>query len=120
MRRPALSEAGQQGPGTRGRWPGAGGWWRSSVALAPAMVVFVSAALQAQMTVPTGAGSPPKPGADRAPVAKPAAVTGPRDLKYPPLRPIQTPSLESVTLPNGMRLYLLEDHELPLINGQAR
>jgi zinc protease len=33
---------------------------------------------------------------------------------------MQTPSVETVTLPNGMRLYLLEDHELPLINGQAR
>jgi zinc protease len=54
------------------------------------------------------------------PAAKPAAVPGPRDLKYPPLRPIQTPSVETVTLPNGMRLYLLEDHELPLIGGQAR
>jgi zinc protease len=59
--------------------------------------------------------APPK-----APVAKPAAVPGPKDLKYPPLRPIQTPSVETVTLPNGMRLYLLEDHELPLINGQAQ
>ena len=25
-----------------------------------------------------------------------------------------------MTLPNGMRLYLLEDHELPVVNGAAR
>lgn len=42
------------------------------------------------------------------------------DLKFPPLRPIQIPEVETVTLPNGMRLYLLEDHELPVVNGSAR
>ena len=28
--------------------------------------------------------------------------------------------METATLPNGMRVYLLEDHELPVINGSAR
>ena len=39
------------------------------------------------------------------------------ELKYPELRPIASPAIESVTLPNGMRLLLLENHELPLIGG---
>jgi zinc protease len=39
-----------------------------------------------------------------------------KDLKYPKLREIQIPEIERITLANGMRLYLLEDHELPLIN----
>jgi len=39
-----------------------------------------------------------------------------KDLKYPKLREIQIPEIERVTLANGMRLFLLEDHELPLIN----
>jgi zinc protease len=64
--------------------------------------------------------APPKP-APAKPAAKaagPAAL--PSALKYPPLRPIQVPKVETFTLPNGMRLYLLEDHELPLVNGAAR
>jgi zinc protease len=39
-----------------------------------------------------------------------------KDLKYPKLREIQIPEIERVTLANGMHLFLLEDHELPLIN----
>jgi zinc protease len=40
-------------------------------------------------------------------------------LKYPPLREIQIPKVEESTLPNGLRIYLLENHELPLIRGLA-
>jgi len=39
-----------------------------------------------------------------------------KSLKYPKLRDIKVPGVEQVTLSNGMRLFLLEDHELPLIN----
>jgi zinc protease len=39
-----------------------------------------------------------------------------KSLKYPKLRDIEVPEVEQVTLGNGMRLFLLEDHELPLIN----
>jgi predicted Zn-dependent peptidase len=48
------------------------------------------------------------------------AQVAPKDLKFPPLRLIPAPNVETVTLPNGMRLFLLEDHELPAINGSAR
>jgi zinc protease len=41
-------------------------------------------------------------------------------LKYPKLKEIQVPKVERVTLPNGMRLFLLEDHELPLIYISVR
>jgi zinc protease len=41
-------------------------------------------------------------------------------LKYPKLREIQVPNVARVTLPNGMRLFLLEDHELPLIYISVR
>jgi len=40
-------------------------------------------------------------------------------LQYPKLRDLQVPEVERVTLPNGMQLFLLEDHELPLINVSA-
>lgn len=42
-----------------------------------------------------------------------------KDLKYAPLRPIQIPKVEELTLPNGMKLYLLENHELPTVRGLA-
>jgi len=42
-----------------------------------------------------------------------------KDLKYPALRPVKIPEPISFTLPNGMKVFLLEDHELPLINGLA-
>jgi len=42
-----------------------------------------------------------------------------KDLKYPPLRPLEIPRVDSATLSNGMRLDLLEDHELPVVNGTA-
>jgi len=42
-----------------------------------------------------------------------------KQLKYPKLHDIQVPDVERVTLPNGMQLFLLEDHELPLIHVSA-
>ena len=42
-----------------------------------------------------------------------------KDLKYPPLPPVKIPEPTMVTLSNGMRVFLLEDHELPVINGLA-
>ncbi|MHC4461962.1 MAG: M16 family metallopeptidase [Planctomycetota bacterium] len=41
-------------------------------------------------------------------------------LKYPKLGEIEIPKVERVTLANGMRLFLVEDHELPLIDISAR
>ena len=43
-----------------------------------------------------------------------------KELTYPRLRDIVVPEVERLTLPNGMRLFLLEDHELPLIRVSAR
>jgi len=42
-----------------------------------------------------------------------------KELKYPKLKNIKIPEVEQVTLENGMQLFLLEDHELPLINMRA-
>jgi zinc protease len=41
-------------------------------------------------------------------------------LKYPPLRTQEPPNIEKITLDNGLTLYLLEDHELPIINAAVR
>jgi len=43
----------------------------------------------------------------------------PADLKFPPLAPLRIPHVEVYTLANGLRVYLLENHELPLVNGLA-
>ena len=42
------------------------------------------------------------------------------DLKFPPLKQIPIPNVAAYTLPNGMKLYLLEDHELPIVSGTVR
>ncbi|MGH9595060.1 MAG: M16 family metallopeptidase, partial [Bryobacteraceae bacterium] len=42
-----------------------------------------------------------------------------KSLKYPPLGQIKVPEPVQVTLSNGMRVFLLEDHELPLVRGFA-
>jgi zinc protease len=41
------------------------------------------------------------------------------DLKFPALREVQIPEVPPFTLPNGMKVYLLENHELPLVSGTA-
>jgi predicted Zn-dependent peptidase len=42
-----------------------------------------------------------------------------KDLKYPPLPPLKVPEPVEVTLSNGLKVLLLEDHELPLVSGAA-
>jgi zinc protease len=40
-------------------------------------------------------------------------------LAYPPLREVQLPKVDRVVLPNGMVLYILEDHEFPVVQGRV-
>ncbi len=42
-----------------------------------------------------------------------------KDLKYPPLKQPKIPEPAAFTLSNGMRVFVLEDHELPLVHGLA-
>ena len=71
-----------------------------------ALVLLAAAALAAAQTPPANRPA--------------AAVPSVRDLKFPPLGAIEIPNVEVFTLPNGMRVFLLEDHELPLVHGAAR
>jgi zinc protease len=41
------------------------------------------------------------------------------EKRYPPLKEVQIPEVVTHTLPNGLRLYLVEDHTLPVIRGRA-
>ncbi len=40
-------------------------------------------------------------------------------LKYPKLNPIQMPTVTRETLPNGVKLILIEDHEFPVVSLRA-
>src|SRR5438067_2458545 len=49
-----------------------------------------------------------------------AQVSDYHDIKTPPLHQIQQPQPKRFQLANGMVIFLMEDHELPLISGSAR
>lgn len=49
----------------------------------------------------------------------PSPIPSYKDLKYPPLPMVHVPQPATFTLSNGMRVFLLEDHELPIIDGFA-
>ncbi len=65
----------------------------------------------------------PAPAAKKAAPAKvapsKAAARSYQDLKYPPLNQIKVPEPVRFELANGMVVYLVEDHELPLISAAA-
>src|SRR5260221_12855646 len=42
-----------------------------------------------------------------------------QDLTYPPLNKIQPPKPERFVLANGLTVFLVPDHELPMINVSA-
>ncbi|HEY4361816.1 MAG TPA: pitrilysin family protein [Bryobacteraceae bacterium] len=42
-----------------------------------------------------------------------------KELKYPPMGQVKIPEPVQATLSNGMRVFLLENHELPLISGSV-
>ncbi len=50
--------------------------------------------------------------------AAPGTGATPRTMTFPPLT-FSIPACERAVLPNGMIVYMLEDHELPLINVTA-
>jgi zinc protease len=88
------------------------------------VTLLMTAALAAAQAPPVSA-PPNRPATSAAAAtAQPAARSAPapsyKDLKFPSLRPIQIPKVATFTLPNGMKLYLLEDHELPIIHGMAQ
>jgi zinc protease len=41
----------------------------------------------------------------------------PLPTEFPPLPPLALPKYQQVTLKNGLRVFLLEDHELPVVRG---
>lgn len=66
-----------------------------------------------------GAGAQTAPAPSPATVRTVANLPSYKNLHFAPLKQVQIPDPESFTLPNGMKVYLLEHHELPLVSGFA-
>jgi zinc protease len=47
------------------------------------------------------------------------AWKNPRDLAYPPLNPIRTPQIEKRVLANGLTVFVLENHDFPVVDYQV-
>jgi predicted Zn-dependent peptidase len=89
------------------------------VGLGIAVVAVVAQTVAPPAAPPAPVRKAPAP-LSKAAAPKPAAAPPSyKDLKYPPMKPIVTPPMEPATLPNGMRIYLVEDHDAALINGMA-
>ncbi|MBI1950275.1 MAG: insulinase family protein [Acidobacteria bacterium] len=94
-----------------------------ALALAAPAPLTAGARPPAVAAAPAVAGAAPDTGAPPAPGAPPAArvddpgapPADPRTLSYAPLR-ISFPKPERALLPNGLLVYLFEDHELPLVD----
>ncbi len=48
-----------------------------------------------------------------------APIPSYKQLVYPPLKEVKPPEPTEITLSNGMRVFLLENHELPILHGFA-
>jgi zinc protease len=79
-------------------------------------LLFVSAALSASLF--GQAAAPAKPAAPKA-VAPKMPVAPYQTLRFPTLKEVKIPEVTQFTLPNGMRVFLVENRELPLISGFA-
>lgn len=53
-------------------------------------------------------------------VASAVSAVNPDSFVFPELNPIKLPEIQQIKLDNGMRLYLLEDKTLPLIEASVR
>ncbi len=83
--------------------------------LLPIAATLLPLFLAAQTAHPT---RPPAPG-----TAKPSpsgAASSWQKVPVPPLRPFRPQEPRRIELPNGMVIFLQEDHELPLIDGTIR
>jgi zinc protease len=70
--------------------------------------------VQAQQATSNGAAAPPP-----SPSSNPGVATNWRQIAIPELPPFKPQQPTRVLLPNGMVVFLTENHELPLISGSA-
>src|SRR4051794_10930241 len=66
-----------------------------------------------------GASQPKAPAKGQVTARVGTTIPSYKSLKFGTPPPVKIPDVPMFTLPNGMRLYLLENHELPLVSGFA-
>src|SRR5579871_452778 len=88
--------------------------------LLPILMIVSCLALSGQTPKPKKeAPAASKPAASTtAPAQSPAAKSW-NQLTYPKLGEVKLPDIKRYTLSNGMKLFLVEDHTLPVIDGRA-
>jgi zinc protease len=79
-----------------------------------ALILALAGAAAAQQPAAQASAKKPVAAASRKP-----AVSGYKSLKYPPLHQIKVPEPVRFEMPNGMVVYLVENHELPLVSMRA-
>ena len=80
--------------------------------------LLTTAVVLAQQSAPAPAAAQPKAPA-KAQASAIVTVPSYKSLKFGPAPQVKAPEIPSFTLANGMRVYLLENHELPLVSGFA-
>ena len=80
--------------------------------------LLTAAVVLAQQSAPAPAAAQPKAPA-KGQVSATVTVPSYKSLKFGPAPEVKVPEIPSFTLANGMRVYLLENHELPLVGGFA-
>jgi predicted Zn-dependent peptidase len=75
------------------------------------------AALVALAATATWAQAPQPAPTKTAPAKVTLTAPAYKTLKFGPPPPVKLPDIPTYTMPNGMRVYLLENHELPLVSG---
>src|SRR6185312_9061575 len=91
--------------------------------LARARGSVIVAALAAVSVLPAFSQAPAPAKEPSIPIVvrdiKPGSMPSWKDLKFPPLGKVKIPKPEIFTMSNGMKVYLLENHELPLVSGRV-
>lgn len=82
-------------------------------------ITLVFAAIAWSQPAPAPAAAEPKAPAKGQVSGRIATVPSYKSLKFGPAPQIKVPDIPMITLPNGMKVYLLENHELPLVSGFA-
>ena len=101
-----------------------GGWRQRAAAAAAAALltmqglVLPAPSLAAASPVPSVAAELQQQQAVPAQQTPDSLALPPVPSTFPPLPPLALPAYKQITLKNGLRVFLLEDHELPLVRGE--
>ncbi len=89
----------------------------ASAAGSPALATSPAEQQQQQQRAQAAAAVPAAPSLlDQDPAAVVAGLP-PLPTEFPQLPPLALPKYQQITLKNGLRVFLLEDHELPVVRG---